>query len=682
MLVEVCRITKGHPRLFAGAIFLADGSRLNLSDSEVQKNQAQDLNDLHHSEGGGVGVIALSLLSVHKTLFSSNSASGDSSDGLSRGGALAVWQGSIQLGRAVVFANNIARSNATSAYSLQEACTGGAISMRGALSELVARDGPMFNGNSVEGNGPLGGALYLSDGTTVLHGAIFDRNAARASTRVSMGGAIYVRSGFARLQGCTITRNVASLTSNMAQDASAGGIAIGKDAQVVIADSDFFTNSVDGQLLATSTALSETGMHIHCAGKLALEQCRFEHFLRDTNPRNCGTFWLMFVDSAARLAISSTSATSSCLIGFLGVRQGESEVVIRNSEFYNMTISKLVAQLGIVNCSFKPPLDASVKTVLPPNCSVKLAGQPPLCDRQSKCTARATGGVDCSCALAGLSTPPGVEDNGFQCLAAPPQSMLPSLRSLAPSSPTAVAGSAATTVRTTAGATTAVAGATVTTAVPSSTSAAAGATTATAILKLTMAGALSDFDATKLGSIKSDLATAVQISPSAISLSVAAGSVMVLATMPAAAAADAVAKFSAGTLTTLGAQQVRKEVVACIPLAVTCGISAFNFCELPGRIFVSCAGFGGQPYVQSCQFLLVLLAEFPSENSECITQPTRNATPKPVAECIVESNAGAGAGDCFRKRIIGPAEHGAAIVASIALKPTRKKHRYCSSETA
>ena len=639
-------------RLFAGAIFLADGSRLNLSDSEVQKNQAQDLNDLHHSEGGGVGVIALSLLSVHKTLFSSNSASGDSSDGLSRGGALAVWQGSIQLGRAVVFANNIARSNATSAYSLQEACTGGAISMRGALSELVARDGPMFNGNSVEGNGPLGGALYLSDGTTVLHGAIFDRNAARASTRVSMGGAIYVRSGSARLQGCTITRNVASLTSNMAQDASAGGIAIGKDAQVVIADSDFFTNSVDGQLLATSTALSETGMHIHCAGKLALEQCRFEHFLRDTNPRNCGTFWLMFVDSAARLAISSTSATSSCLIGFLGVRQGESEVVIRNSEFYNMTISKLVAQLGIVNCSFKPPLDASVKTVLPPNCSVKLAGQPPLCDRQSKCTARATGGVDCSCALAGLSTPPGVEDNGFQCLAAPPQSMLPSLRSLAPSSPTAVAGSAATTV------------------------------TATATLKLTMAGALSDFDATKLGSIKSDLATAVQISPSAISLSVAAGSVMVLATMPAAAAADVVAKFSAGTLTTLGAQQVRKEVVACIPLAVSCGISAFNFCELPGRIFVSCAGFGGQPYVQSCQFLLVLLAEFPSENSECITQPTRNATPKPVAECIVESNAGAGAGDCFRKRLIGPAEHGAAIVASIALKPTRQKHRYCSSETA
>ena len=80
-----------------------------------------------------------------------------------------------------------------------------------------------------------------------------------------------------------------------------------------------------------------------------------------------------------------------------------------------------------------------------------------------------------------------------------------------------------------------------------------------ATVQLRMVGKLTDYTAAQLDAIKVDLGAAAGISPSTITLDpVSAGADTVLsATMPAASAAEVVAKYAAKSFTTLGAQQVR-----------------------------------------------------------------------------------------------------------------------------
>ena len=89
---------------------------------------------------------------------------------------------------------------------------------------------------------------------------------------------------------------------------------------------------------------------------------------------------------------------------------------------------------------------------------------------------------------------------------------------------------------------------------------------ATATVQLTMTGELTDYTAAKIDTIRSDLAALDRINASDISMNVVpAGSlnVLVLATMPAAQAAIVFLKINAGTLKTLGSQQVRKWCPSC-----------------------------------------------------------------------------------------------------------------------
>jgi hypothetical protein len=80
-----------------------------------------------------------------------------------------------------------------------------------------------------------------------------------------------------------------------------------------------------------------------------------------------------------------------------------------------------------------------------------------------------------------------------------------------------------------------------------------------ATVQLLMVGKLTDYTSAQLDAIKFDLGAAAGISPSTITLDpVSAGADTVLsATMPAASAAEVVAKYAAKSFTTLGAQQVR-----------------------------------------------------------------------------------------------------------------------------
>jgi hypothetical protein len=109
-----------------------------------------------------------------------------------------------------------------------------------------------------------------------------------------------------------------------------------------------------------------------------------------------------------------------------------------------------------------------------------------------------------------------------------------------------------------------------------------------ATVKLRMVGALADYTAAKLDSIKSDLAQMLRIGPYMFSLSVQAApppatGVDVSATMPDAVAADFMAKYAREPLQTLGSTQVR---TFPSDLAVTFGnrlertASTFELCAL------------------------------------------------------------------------------------------------------
>ena len=74
-----------------------------------------------------------------------------------------------------------------------------------------------------------------------------------------------------------------------------------------------------------------------------------------------------------------------------------------------------------------------------------------------------------------------------------------------------------------------------------------------------MVGKLADYTASKLESMKFDLAAVARISPSAISFNVVStgADVVLSATMPAAAAAEVVAMHADNSFTSLGSQQVQ-----------------------------------------------------------------------------------------------------------------------------
>ena len=97
-----------------------------------------------------------------------------------------------------------------------------------------------------------------------------------------------------------------------------------------------------------------------------------------------------------------------------------------------------------------------------------------------------------------------------------------------------------------------------------------------ATVQLRMVGKLADYTAAKLDAIKVDLGVATGVSPSTITLDLvsAEADVVISATMPAASAAEVVAKYAAKSFTTLGSQQVRTAVGRFHGSAVRFGLLA------------------------------------------------------------------------------------------------------------
>ena len=106
-----------------------------------------------------------------------------------------------------------------------------------------------------------------------------------------------------------------------------------------------------------------------------------------------------------------------------------------------------------------------------------------------------------------------------------------------------------------------------------------------ATLQLLMVGKLADYTAAQLDAIKVDLGVAAGISALTITLDlVSAGADVVLsATMPAASAAEVVAKYAAKSFTTLGSQQVRMAAGRFHGSVVRFDLLADSTCSAPYR---------------------------------------------------------------------------------------------------
>ncbi len=104
-------------------------------------------------------------------------------------------------------------------------------------------------------------------------------------------------------------------------------------------------------------------------------------------------------------------------------------------------------------------------------------------------------------------------------------------------------------------------------------------------VQLLMVGKLADYTAAQLDAIKVDLGVAAGISAFTITLDlVSAGADVVLsATMPAASAAEVVAKYAAKSFTTLGSQQVRMAAGSFHGSDVRFGLRADSTCSAPYR---------------------------------------------------------------------------------------------------
>ena len=110
-----------------------------------------------------------------------------------------------------------------------------------------------------------------------------------------------------------------------------------------------------------------------------------------------------------------------------------------------------------------------------------------------------------------------------------------------------------------------------------------------ATVQLRMAGTLADYTAAQLDAIKVDLGVAAGISASTITLDLgsAGADVVISATMPAASAAEVVAKYAAKSFTTLGSQQVRTAAGRFHGSAVRFGLLADSTCSCFAQVLAA-----------------------------------------------------------------------------------------------
>ena len=126
-----------------------------------------------------------------------------------------------------------------------------------------------------------------------------------------------------------------------------------------------------------------------------------------------------------------------------------------------------------------------------------------------------------------------------------------------------------------------------------------------ATVQLRMVGTLADYTTAKLDAVKLDLGAAIGVSPSTIILDLvsAEADVVISATMPAASAAEVVAKYAAKSFTTLGSQQVRTAAGRFHGSAVRFGLLADSTCSCSVQVLAASLAQTTKPRSQGMVWL-------------------------------------------------------------------------------
>ncbi len=367
------------------------------------------------SQGAAVFVSATTTLSVQTSTFESNSVLSGNVVG---GGAIGS-EGNVSMGRGVVF-----QGNAVSGGALE--AVGGALAIYdGQHSALIA---PVFIGNMVSGAGrPRGGAMYVDNAREVrLKGALFRNNTVRALALTALGGAIHIESGRARLDDSHIVENSARFFFG-GEDASGGGISVSIYGDLELFDAELDSNDAGGLGAVESTAAfhssiaalrqSNRAAHLWCAGKAVLQRCSTSaHALNSAEALPFRAAWSIVGDKAGRISIiDSTLSNPSMEMGFMKL-VGDAQAIVRGCIGTRIKFADTNGDvLGIVNSTFEPPLDGNLRTIGPPSCGAKVAGQAPMCDVRAACDVLANGGVECRCEGGGLRSKAGERVDGSMC---------------------------------------------------------------------------------------------------------------------------------------------------------------------------------------------------------------------------------------------------------------------------
>jgi hypothetical protein len=262
-------------------------------------------------------------------------------------------------------------------------------------------------------------------------GAVFDSNAALATSRFGKGGAIQVDSGDLRLEKCRITRNVARMCSNDAYGATGGGVSVGPKGALSMIGVYLSSNWAGGTGLAESSNamvdaakanLARRSLHLANSGLAVLQQCVFEGARAGDFTDPTGGFSYIVGQESAHLVLNESSASGSAPEGLLRLFDAAQAAVL-SCQVTGVTIGDAgeaadggsETMLGILNTTFEPALPAATSTIGPPNCGAPIAGLPAMCDPRAACIPRSSGGVECHCKGDGLRTRPGFADDGRTC---------------------------------------------------------------------------------------------------------------------------------------------------------------------------------------------------------------------------------------------------------------------------
>ena len=323
--VNGCEFTENAVTQYGGAIDVARGSVINVSDSDFDANTA--------TNGGAIWAYSGSIIEISGGEFKNNVATGNggaiysyntviitsatfTANQSALGGAIYVANGSTTT-KGCTFTNNVATTGGA-IYVAKGTYTDGEAILDGEIVTGIENDST-FSGNVADN----GGAIYVNGGNANAYGSTFNGNSVNASveettdtdvetsvkTYLGNGGAVYVASGAVyNDRNATYSGNIASL----------GGAIYTIGGRVNSTDSTFTENvAVTSETSVTNTENTETAVAYGKGGAVYVaENGNFNYIANEK---------LTFTDGVADEAYAGPKFEGNIAVNGAAIYIGETE---------------------------------------------------------------------------------------------------------------------------------------------------------------------------------------------------------------------------------------------------------------------------------------------------------------------------------------------------------------------